>query len=76
MTCSSNSSSGRGHGRNRSVHNFAGQSFMVRQHRGPRGGNRSDQSGSSIFSMDSFFDRNIAFGRIWRLFIYGKSGDP
>ena len=27
---------------------------MVRQHRGARGGNRSDQSGESIFTMDSF----------------------
>ena len=34
---------------------------MVRQHRGARGGERSDQSGESIFTMGSFFDRNIVF---------------
>ena len=49
---------------------------MVRQHRGARGGDRSDQSGESIFTMDSFFDRNIVFGRILRLVIHGKSEDP
>ena len=37
---------------------------MVPQHRGARGGNRHDQSGEPIFTMDSFFNRNIAFGRI------------
>ena len=49
---------------------------MVRQHRGARGWNRSDQSGESTFTMDSFFDRNIAFGRIQRVFLYGRSEDP
>ena len=55
MICSNNSSSGRGHGRNRSVHYFAGRSFMVRQCRVARGGNRSDQIGESIFKIETSF---------------------
>ena len=34
---------------------------MVRQRRGTQGGNRCE-SGEPIFTMDSFFDRNIVFG--------------
>ena len=44
---------------------------MVRQHRGARGRERCGQSREFIFTVDSFFDQNIVFGRIRRFFMYG-----
>ena len=76
MMRSNNSNSGRGHGGSRSVHFFVSRSFMVRQHREAGGRDRSGQIGEFISAMDPPFDRNIIFGRIWRLLIYGKGGDP
>ena len=38
------------------------------------GGDRSDQTGEFVFTMDPCFDRSIVFGRIWRLFFTASVG--